>query len=200
MANTLVVISDIRQYLEASPTIKSWINLDIQLVVSNLINLALTIALIAFILLLLIGGIRWITSGGDKEAVAKAKSTITAALIGLIITFSAWAILRFVRGFFSPWPTTPPPSQSPPSGGKVSLPSLDQCRSQICQEYSCPAGYNQGDCYKSCRCICDHRGGKWAYENPWCDADSHQYVCLGGSKTPDPKGRVSGRNLSCPGD
>lgn len=56
-------------------------------------------ALVSFVFLV-IGGIKWITSGGDKEATAKAQSTITAALIGLLIVFAAWAIIRLLEDFF----------------------------------------------------------------------------------------------------
>ena len=55
--------------------------------------------LIAFILLV-VGGIRWITSGGDKEKTAKAQSTIPAAVVGLLIVFAAWAIIRLVEAVF----------------------------------------------------------------------------------------------------
>jgi len=56
-------------------------------------------ALVAFLFLIL-GGIKWITSGGDKESTAKAQGTITAALIGLAVVFSAWAILKLLEYFF----------------------------------------------------------------------------------------------------
>ncbi|PIU02086.1 hypothetical protein COT66_02095 [Candidatus Shapirobacteria bacterium CG09_land_8_20_14_0_10_49_15] len=68
--------------------------------ISALIRLALIIvALVAFAFLIL-GGVKWITSGGDKEATSGAQKTITAALIGLVIVFAAWAILQLVQTFF----------------------------------------------------------------------------------------------------
>jgi len=42
--------------------------------------------------MLIIGGIRWILSGGDKANTESARNQITAALIGLIIVFAAWAL------------------------------------------------------------------------------------------------------------
>lgn len=69
-------------------------------IVSTLIKLILVVAaLIAFIFLVW-GGIKWITSGGDKEGTAKAQSTITAALVGLVIVFASWAIIRLLEVFF----------------------------------------------------------------------------------------------------
>jgi len=69
-------------------------------IVSALIKFALVIAALVAFAFLIFGGIKWITSGGDKEATAKAQSTITAALIGLVIVFAAWAIIRLIEVFF----------------------------------------------------------------------------------------------------
>lgn len=65
----------------------------------NLITLFFIVATIAALFVLLVGGIRWITSGGDKEAVAKAQETITAGVIGLVIVFSVYAIIRLIELF-----------------------------------------------------------------------------------------------------
>jgi len=54
--------------------------------------------LIAFIYLLL-GGIQWITSGGDKAGVDAARQKILAAVIGLIIVFATWALIKVIEGF-----------------------------------------------------------------------------------------------------
>jgi len=182
-----VVVSDIQKYLEASPSIKTWINLSAQGIVSNLINLVLVVAFVVFLFLLLLGGIQWITSGGDKESLAKAKGKITSAIIGIIIVICAWAILSLIRSFFGLEKiTSTPPSPQPAD-------CLSVCRQTSCQ------GYNSF-CYKNCRCICDARGQMWYYNNPWCDADTHQYYCQNSAKTPDPKGKISKINLNCPGD
>ena len=42
---------------------------------------------------LLLGAFAWITSGGDKEAVEKARNKIQAAVIGLILIFAVLAII-----------------------------------------------------------------------------------------------------------
>ena len=68
--------------------------------VSGLIRGALVIAAIIFFFMLVIGGIRWIASGGDKGATEAARSQITAALVGLVIVFAAWAISFLINAFF----------------------------------------------------------------------------------------------------
>jgi len=49
---------------------------------------------------LVIGGIKWIASGGDKAQTESARNQITAALVGLVIVFAAWAILALIKVFF----------------------------------------------------------------------------------------------------
>jgi uncharacterized membrane protein (UPF0182 family) len=69
-------------------------------VVSALISGALVIAAIIFFFMLVIGGIKWIASGGDKGATEGARNQITAALVGLVIVFAAWAIAGLIKTFF----------------------------------------------------------------------------------------------------
>ena len=46
--------------------------------------------------MLIIGGIRYVTSGGDAKKVTDAKNTVLYAIIGLIISVLAYAIVNFV--------------------------------------------------------------------------------------------------------
>ena len=50
--------------------------------------------------LLIMGGIQWITSGGDKSGIESARNRIIYALIGLVIIFSSFLIIRTVGNFF----------------------------------------------------------------------------------------------------
>jgi TRAP-type C4-dicarboxylate transport system permease small subunit len=74
--------------------------LTIPLIVSALIKLVVVVAAIIFFLMLVIGGIRWIASGGDKAQTEGARNQITAALVGLVIVFAAWAIVALINAFF----------------------------------------------------------------------------------------------------
>ncbi len=73
---------------------------DIVLLVQAVIRVILVIAFILSFVFLLIGGLRWITSGGDEKAVSGARGMITAALIGLVIVLVAYALIRLVEQFF----------------------------------------------------------------------------------------------------
>lgn len=69
-------------------------------IISGLIKGALVVAAVVFFFILVIGGIKWIASGGDKGATEAARSQITAALVGLVIVFAAWAIVSLINAFF----------------------------------------------------------------------------------------------------
>jgi hypothetical protein len=53
------------------------------------------------VIMLIIGGIRYVVSGGDSGAVTAAKNTILYAVIGIIVALLAYALVNFVIGSFS---------------------------------------------------------------------------------------------------
>jgi cytochrome bd-type quinol oxidase subunit 2 len=59
---------------------------------SNLIGLLTTVGGLMFMLYFILGGLSWITAGGDKAKVDDAKAKMTNAAIGLIIIVAAYAI------------------------------------------------------------------------------------------------------------
>lgn len=70
-------------------------------IISSVITLVLIGAVVIAIFFLLLGGIRWITSGGDKTKVDEARKQIVAAIIGLVIAFLAFFIIRVVGGILN---------------------------------------------------------------------------------------------------
>lgn len=68
--------------------------------VSTALNVLLFVAFVSALIFLIIGGIKWIMSGGDKEGTAKAKNTVTSALIGLVIVLAAWILINVILKFF----------------------------------------------------------------------------------------------------
>ena len=77
-------------------------NASIQGIIGPLVNLIFIIAVIAALLYLIYGGFRWLTSGGDKQAVGAARDHIIAAIIGLVVIFLSYFILQIVVRFFIP--------------------------------------------------------------------------------------------------
>jgi len=72
----------------------------IEPIIGAIIRLIVAFGFLAALILLLIGGIGWILSGGEEKAVAKAKGRVTAALIGLILVLSVIAIFQLLSRFF----------------------------------------------------------------------------------------------------
>lgn len=70
---------------------------DLQQLVNFATSLVLFIGVAITVIFLIIGGIRYITSGGDKEAATQARGMITNAVIGFIIVIAAWAIRTIVQ-------------------------------------------------------------------------------------------------------
>jgi len=64
--------------------------------VKNIVNGVLYIAGILAVVMVIIGGVRYTTSGGDQAAVTKAKNTILYGIVGLVISILAYAIVNFV--------------------------------------------------------------------------------------------------------
>jgi uncharacterized membrane protein len=53
------------------------------------------------VIMLIIGGIRYVVSGGDSSAVTSAKNTILYAIVGIIVALLAYALVNFVLTSFS---------------------------------------------------------------------------------------------------
>ncbi len=59
-------------------------------------NTILYIVGIIAVIMLIVGGIKYVVSGGDSKKVTDAKNTVLYAIIGLVISFLAFAIVNFV--------------------------------------------------------------------------------------------------------
>jgi len=70
-------------------------------VVTFIVQILIVAAFIIAFIFLLLGGIRWITAGGDEKAIAGARGMITGALIGLIVVLAAFTIIKLIEYFFS---------------------------------------------------------------------------------------------------
>lgn len=62
----------------------------------NIINIISIIVGVIAVIMIIVGGFRYITSGGTAEKVTAAKNTILYGLIGLIIVALAQIIVKFV--------------------------------------------------------------------------------------------------------
>lgn len=69
---------------------------DPRITVARIINVALSLLGIITVIVIVYAGFMWMTSGGNTEQVGKAKHILSAAVVGLIIIMTAWAITNFV--------------------------------------------------------------------------------------------------------
>ena len=67
---------------------------------SNALALLFFVAgLLAFVFII-IGGIQWITAGGDAKAASAARDRITAAVVGLLVVVAAFAVTLILGQLF----------------------------------------------------------------------------------------------------
>jgi energy-converting hydrogenase Eha subunit B len=62
----------------------------------NIVNIFSIIVGAVAVIMIIYGGFRYITSGGDSNSVGSAKNTLIYAIVGLIIVALAQIIVRFV--------------------------------------------------------------------------------------------------------
>jgi len=68
---------------------------DLTTTIANLIRVGLGFLGIVAVVIILIGGFKWVTAGGEEEKVKKAKKYIFQGIIGLVIVLAAYAIATF---------------------------------------------------------------------------------------------------------
>lgn len=54
------------------------------------------------VIMIIIGGLRYVVSGGESSAVTAAKNTILYAIVGLVVSMLAYAAIAFVIDAFAP--------------------------------------------------------------------------------------------------
>ncbi|HCC83447.1 TPA: hypothetical protein DEP96_01200 [Candidatus Uhrbacteria bacterium] len=69
---------------------------DLKTTIGNLIRVMLGFLGVVAVIIILLGGFKWMTAGGNDEKVQEAKNLIIAGIIGLAIILSAFAIASFV--------------------------------------------------------------------------------------------------------
>jgi len=71
---------------------------NVQTLLTNIINWFSIIVGVIAVIMIIVGGLKYITSGGESGKVSSAKTTIIYALIGLVVVALAQLIVHFVLG------------------------------------------------------------------------------------------------------
>ena len=69
---------------------------DPTVVVSSIINVVLSLLGITAVIIILLGGFKWMTAQGNADKVTEAKDLIKNGIIGLVVIFFAYSIAKFV--------------------------------------------------------------------------------------------------------
>lgn len=71
----------------------------IETLFARIINISLGAAFVALVIVLIVAGIKYITSGGDAKALSSAHSAVTWALLGFLFLALAWLIVQLIAAF-----------------------------------------------------------------------------------------------------
>lgn len=66
--------------------------------IKNVISILVSIAGIIAVIMIVVGGITYATSGGDASQTKRGKDTVIYAVVGLVISIMAYAIVNWVIG------------------------------------------------------------------------------------------------------
>ena len=86
-------------------------DITIQELLRNIFNLVASIVASVAALVIVYGGILWMTAGEDEDQITRARKLIIAAVVGLIIVGAAVGLVNFVLTIFNG--STPPPYYNP---------------------------------------------------------------------------------------
>ena len=93
--SAVAAVGDVSAQINLAP-VNTGTPTDLNDVFKTIINVLLFIIGAVSVIMLIYGGIRYTTSGGNANSVTAAKNTIMYAVIGLIIAIFAFAIVNFV--------------------------------------------------------------------------------------------------------
>lgn len=71
-------------------------NVSLEGAVLNVITIVLSFLGLVALVVILIGGFKWMTSGGNEEKIGEAKKLMGAGIVGLLIIVASYAIATFV--------------------------------------------------------------------------------------------------------
>ncbi|KKS12137.1 hypothetical protein A2617_02630 [Candidatus Daviesbacteria bacterium RIFOXYD1_FULL_41_10] len=70
---------------------------ELQQLLQRIINLSVGAAFIAVTVVLVVAGIKYLTSGGEPKPLSSAHSAVTWALLGIVFLVIAWLILILIK-------------------------------------------------------------------------------------------------------
>ncbi len=99
-AATTYALDPVGEIIKGTKAAGSTGNEDLGASIKNVVNVLLFILGAIAVIVIVVGGIRYATSGGDSTQVTAAKNTILYAVVGLVVAILAYAIVNFVLRAF----------------------------------------------------------------------------------------------------
>ena len=69
---------------------------DPRTIIARIINMAMLFLGIIAVVIILAGGFKWMTAGGNEDKVSEAKKLMSAGIVGIVIVLAAWGIANFI--------------------------------------------------------------------------------------------------------
>ncbi|WBB52399.1 pilin [Verrucosispora sp. WMMD573] len=73
----------------------------------GIVNVVIFVIGATAVIMIIIGGVRYVVSGGDSGAISSAKNTILYAVVGIVVAIMAYALINFVLASFTADETQP---------------------------------------------------------------------------------------------
>ena len=72
----------------------------LNLFLSNFISILLIVGVVVAFIFFIIGAIQWMTAGNDKAKMESARGKVVSAVIGLVVLFAVFAIIKIIGAIF----------------------------------------------------------------------------------------------------
>ena len=79
------------EVVDGVPTLKG-----LEAVFSNVVSVVLGLSGVVLFIMLIVGGFKYLTAGGDPKALEAAKGTLSHAILGLVVLVLAFIILKVI--------------------------------------------------------------------------------------------------------
>lgn len=71
----------------------------LECIILQVFHIVVRLAGVVVFIMLIIGGFRYLTAGGDPKSTESARKIITYAIFGLVLILAAWFLLNFIGEF-----------------------------------------------------------------------------------------------------
>lgn len=66
---------------------------------ANVISVVVTLGFVVMMVLLIMAGFKYLTSGGEPKAIQSAHHTLSWAILGILLMIVAWILLQLIQAF-----------------------------------------------------------------------------------------------------